>query len=254
MIYAITRSISPAFNKCELTHLERIPIDLELANLQHKAYEKCLADLGCQIYQLPMEPELADSVFVEDTAIVFNELAIITRPGAISRRQETLSIANALKSYRKLYHIEAPATIDGGDVLLVGKKVFIGLSLRTNTQAIEQIKEILSDYGYSVITAPVDNCLHFKSAVTVVSDNTLLINPDWVDRKVFGEMDIIEVDPTEPSAANALLIGDSVIFPSNYPKTNSILQKRGIRTKCLDISEVIKAEGAVTCCSLIFNN
>lgn len=254
MIYAITRSISPAFNKCELTHLERIPIDLELANLQHKAYEKCLADLGCQIYQLPMEPELADSVFVEDTAIVFNELAIITRPGAISRRQETLSIANALKSYRKLYHIEAPATIDGGDVLLVGKKVFIGLSLRTNTQAIKQIKEIISDYGYSVIIAPIDNCLHFKSAVTVVSDNTLLINPDWVDRKVFGEMDIIEVDPTEPSAANALLIGDSVIFPSNYPKTNSILQNRGIRTKCLDISEVIKAEGAVTCCSLIFNN
>lgn len=249
---AITRKVSPAINNCELTHLARTPIDLELANLQHKQYEQCLIDLGCQVNSLPAELDLPDSVFVEDTAIVFDELAIITRPGAESRRKETLSIAQALSPYRQLHHIKEPATIDGGDVLVVAKQVFVGLSSRTNNLAITLMQQILSDYGYSVIGIPISSCLHLKSAVTFIGNNTLLVNPNLIDVENFRQYKIIEVDTEEPLAANSLIIDNTLIFPSNYPKTKAILQNNGFKVISLDVSEIIKAEGAVTCCSLIF--
>ncbi len=253
MFKAITREISPAINNCELTHLQRTLIDLDLANLQHKQYEKCLVSLGCELYHLPAEEHLPDSVFVEDTAIVFDELAIITRPGALSRRQETLSIANALKTHRQLYYLQEPATIDGGDVLVVDKQIYIGISTRTNKEAFQQVSQILSPLGYSLTEVEVSNCLHLKSAVSLVSKNTLLLNPNWVDPQIFSKSKIITVDSSEPSAANGLLIGEQVIFPSNYPKTKSILLANHINVVAINISEIIKAEGAVTCCSLIFH-
>lgn len=253
MTKAITRKVSPAISKCELTHLTRTHIDLELANLQHKQYEQCLMDLGCQINSLSCELDLPDSVFVEDTAIVFDELAIITCPGAESRRRETVSIAQALSPHRQLHYIKEPATIDGGDVLVVGKQVFVGLSSRTNTLAVNQMQQILSNYGYSVIGISVSNCLHLKSAVTFIGNNTLLVNPDWINTEVFGQIKTIAVDTSEPSAANSLTIDNTLIFPSNYPKTKSILQNNGFKVISLDVSEIIKAEGAVTCCSLIFS-
>lgn len=249
---AITRKISPAINSCELTHLDRVDIDINLANLQHKHYEKCLSDLGCEVYSLPLEAQLPDSVFVEDTAIVFSELAIITRPGAESRRAETFSIAQALKDFKKLYYIKEPGTLDGGDVLVVGKQVFVGLSTRTNTEAISQLEEILFAYGYSVQGISVSECLHLKSAISLVSEDTLLVNPDWIELGAFVGIKTIFVDSSEPSAANALLINGKAIFPSNYPKTKAILESQGIKVISLDVSEIIKAEGAVTCCSLIF--
>jgi dimethylargininase len=252
MLIAITRQISPRFQECELTHLDRLPIDLELARTQHHEYEAALRDLGCEVISLPPEPDLPDSVFVEDVALVFDEVAIITRPGADSRKTETESIARALSPYRPLLTIEPPGTLDGGDVLRVGQTVYIGLSSRSNRSAVEQTQRFLAPYGYIVKGVEVTGCLHLKSAVTQVSEDTLLINPAWVDRSIFGEINLIEVDEGEPSAANAVWINSAIIYPTSFPKTQRRLKEAGLQLKIVNATEVAKAEGAVTCCSLIF--
>src|SRR5262245_23966723 len=138
MRVALTRDISPALASCELTHLPRVPIDVERARAQHREYEQALAEAGCEVQRLPSSAEMPDSVFVEDIAIVFDELAIVTRPGAESRRIEVQAIADALQKYRRLRCIAAPGTIDGGDVLVVGRRVYVGLSSRTNAEAVRQ--------------------------------------------------------------------------------------------------------------------
>lgn len=252
MLIAITRQISPRFNECELTHLDRQPIDLDLARAQHHQYEAALHELGCEVISLPPEPDLPDSVFVEDVALVFDEVAVITRPGADSRKPETESIARALAPYRTLFTIEAPGTIDGGDVLRVGKMVYVGLSSRSNRSGVEQLQTMIAPYGYTVQGVEVTGCLHLKSAVTQVNEDTLLINPAWVDRSIFGALKFIEVDKSEPSAANAVWIGEAMIYPSSFPKTQRRLEEAGLRLKIVAATEVAKAEGAVTCCSLIF--
>lgn len=252
MLIAITRQISPRFNECELTHLDRQPIDLELARTQHHEYEAALRELGCEVISLPAEADLPDSVFVEDVALVFDEVAIITRPGADSRKPETASIAQALKPYRTLCTIEAPGTLDGGDVLRVGKTVYIGLSSRSNPAAVEQTQKFLLPYGYSVKGVEVTGCLHLKSAATQVSEDTLLINPAWVDRSIFGPVRSIEVDEREPGAANAVWLARGVIYPAHYPHTQQRLADAGVSLRIIHATEVAKAEGAVTCCSLIF--
>jgi len=258
MMIAITREVSPAMENCELTHLSRQLIDIELARRQHQAYEEGLKILGCQVQRLPAEPDLPDSVFVEDAAVVFDEIAIITRPGAVSRRPETTSIARALTPYRRQYTIEPPGTVDGGDVLCVGKNVFVGLSSRSNAQAIEQMQNILSPYGYVVHSVIVRGFLHMKSAVTQIAHDTLLINPAWIDASIFGNMSIVAVDPRESYGANALWIGEGVIYPSNFPYTRQrieeALEKRSMRLVDVGVSELQKAEGAVTCCSLILKS
>jgi dimethylargininase len=252
MLMAITRQISPRFQECELTHFDRQPIDLELARAQHQQYEDALRDLGCAVISLSPEPNLPDSVFVEDVALVFDEVAVITRPGADSRKPESATIAQALSPYRRLFTIEAPGTIDGGDVLRVDKTVYVGLSSRSNQAGVEQLQRFLAPYGYVVKGVEVIGCLHLKSAVTQVSADTLLINPAWVDRAIFGEMKFIEVDASEGSAANGLWIDDTVLYPSSFPLTCQRLEGAGLHLKIVEATEVAKAEGAVTCCSLIF--
>lgn len=252
MRIAITRQVSPQIGQCELTHLERQVIDLELARRQHHQYEEALAALGCQVHCLPVEPDLPDSVFVEDTAVVLDEMAFITRLGADSRKPETTSIARALEPYRQLYTITAPGAVDGGDVLCLGKTIYVGLSSRSNQPAIDQMMVFMKPYGYTVKDVRVSGCLHLKSAVTQVADNTLLINPEWVETGIFKDMYFIEVDPSEPYGANALLIGNNLIYPSSYPRTQRRLEEHGLSVKTVDVSELIKAEGAVTCCSLVF--
>lgn len=249
---AITRQVSPNISQCELTHLDRQPIDVERAQLQHHHYETALATLGCQVLQLPAEPALPDSVFVEDTAVVLDEIAIITRPGADSRKPETVSIAAALQPYRTCCVIEAPGTVDGGDVLRLGKTLYVGLSSRSNQAALAQMADCLKPFGYTVQGVAVNGFLHLKSAVTQVAEHTLLINPAWIDASRFGDRQIIEIDPTESYAANSLLIGETIIYPTSYPRTRQRLEQAGIPVYAVDVSELIKAEGAVTCCSLIF--
>ena len=252
MRIAITRRVSPRIGQCELTHLPRRPIDFARASAQHLAYEECLAALGCEVHSLPAEPDLPDSVFVEDVAVVLDALAILTRPGAESRRAETAAVEQALAPHRELRRIEPPATLDGGDVLCVGRKVFVGLSARSNQAAVEQMRALLAPHGYVVQGVPFGGCLHLKSAVTEVGERTLLLNPAWVDARLFAGMECIEVAPEEPFAANALRIGETVVFPSAYPATLRRLEARGICVTTIDASELAKAEGGLTCCSLVF--
>ena len=251
MTIAITREISPRFAECELTHLERTPIDLETARTQHRAYVETLRNLGCEVIELPAEPDLPDSVFVEDTAVILPEVGITTRPGADSRKPETVSIIRVLTPLVRLVQIREPATLDGGDVLVMGKKMYVGVSTRSNREAIDQLNGKLSEYGYSVTGVPLQDCLHLKSAVTRVDDQTLLINKDWVNPSYFPDFDLIEVDSSEPYAANCLPVGGTIIFPTAFPQTCAKLAQRGYPVVTVEVSELAKAEGAVTCCSLI---
>jgi dimethylargininase len=248
---AITREVSPALVACQLTHLRRVPIDVERTRAQHRAYEDALRAAGYVVERLPAGPDMPDSVFIEDTALVFDELAVIARPGAESRRAETVAVAEALARYRPLRRIEAPATLDGGDVLVVGRHVFVGQSTRTNRAAVVQLRQLLAPYGYHVREVTVRGCLHLKSAVSAVGDRLLLLNPGWIDRAAFDGFEVVEVDPGEPSAANAVRLGDRIIFPAAFPATAGRLRARGLRLETVDASELAKAEGAVTCCSLI---
>lgn len=252
MLIALTRSVSPAFADCELTHVDRQRIDVTLAAAQHTAYEAQLAALGCAVRRLPAAPDLPDSVFVEDTALVFDEVAVITRPGAPSRRPEVYVVAEALKAYRPLREITAPGTLDGGDVLTLGHAVYVGLSRRTNAAGVDQLRAILTPFGYTVHAIPLTACLHLKSAVTQVADDALLLNPQWVDPASFNGWRLIEVAPDEPHAANALLVGGRVIFPAAHQRTAERLTQASIVIAPVDVSEIAKAEGGVTCCSLIF--
>ena len=251
MVIAITRGISPRFAECEITHIERTPIDLDLARAQHRRYVEMLQQLGCKVIELPPEADLPDSVFVEDTAFILPEMAVITRPGADSRKPETASIARALSPHINLVKVQEPATVDGGDILVLGKTIYVGLSTRSNPEAIDQLNELLLRYGYRVIGVTLRDCLHLKSAVTRVDEKTLLINKQWVDTSHFADFSLLDVDPSEPSAANCLTIAGSIIFSTAFPKTRSRLEARGYPVLALDVSELAKAEGAVTCCSLI---
>jgi len=251
MPIALIRRISPRFAECELTFAERVPIDLALAASQHNGYAQTLKSLGCEMVEMPALAEFPDSVFVEDTAFILPEAAVITRPGASSRRGEVDSIANALQPYRELLWVREPATVDGGDVLTLGKDIYIGLSTRSSVPALSQVHSLLSHFGYRVFLIPIRGCLHLKSAVTRINEDTLLLNPAWVDSEHFKKYELIPVDPSEPHAANILPIGDVCIFPSNYPLTQSRLDARDVKIIPLDLSEILKAEGAVTCCSLI---
>jgi dimethylargininase len=253
MTIAITRDVSPRFNECEITHIERTPIDVEVARAQHHEYVKALASLGCQVVELPAEADLPDSVFVEDTAFILDEVAVITRPGADSRKAETDSIIRALSPHRALVHVTEPATVDGGDVLVLGKNIYVGISTRSNNAAIRQLQELLDVYGYKVTGVEMHDCLHLKTAVTKVDENTLLINPNWVDNFHFKDFDWIIVDPSEPFAANCLPVNGEIIFPTSFPKTRAKLESRGYKIKAVTVDELAKAEGAVTCCSLIIS-
>ena len=253
MTIAITRDVSSRFNECEITHIDRAPIEVSIARAEHHEYVKALTQLGCQVIELPEEPDLPDSVFVEDTAFILDEAAVITRPGADSRKPETESITQALSPHRPLIHVTEPATVDGGDVLVLGKNIYIGISTRSNEASVRQIQELLDKYGYTVTGVEMHDCLHLKTAVTKVDEKTLLINQKWVDSFHFKNFDLIDVDPSEPFAANCLPVNGHIIFPTSFPKTRAKLESRRYKIQAVSVDELAKAEGAVTCCSLIIS-
>lgn len=255
MWFAITREISGAFQDCQLTHLPRVAIDLERARAQHDAYEWALVELGCTVRRVNSGAGMPDSVFIEDAAVVLREGAVIARPGAESRRAETPAVAEALARFGLSHRdIQEPGTLDGGDVLVVGRNVFVGASRRTNAAGINQLRQIVTRLGYRLRAVPVQDCLHLKSAVTAVAPKTLLINRNWVAADAFGDLRLIDVDDDEPHAANALLVGDVVICAAAFPKTRARLERHGLRVKVVDVDELAKAEGGVTCCSLLFES
>jgi dimethylargininase len=251
-LIAIVREISASMGACELSFVPREAIDMDLARRQHAAYQQALVQAGCRIIVLPAEDAMPDAVFVEDVALVLDEVAVMTRPGAESRRREGASVAGELSKHRPLLAINAPGTLDGGDVMRLGRTLYVGQSARSNATGVAQLRDLIAPLGYGVVAVPMGGCLHLKSALTAVADDTLLVNPDWVDPGVFAGLTLIEIDPDEPHAANALRVGETLIYPDCFPRTQAQLQAAGIRVHSLDVSELQKAEGAVTCCSLVF--
>lgn len=253
MPMAITREVSASLGGCELSFVPRLPIDVNRASAQHLAYRQALQTLGCEVVLLPAEPGLPDAVFVEDVAVVLDEVAVMTRPGAASRRAESASVAAALTRFRPLRTIVAPGTLDGGDVLRIGRQLFVGVAARSNAEGVAQLASLLQEFGYGVQGVPTRGCLHLKSAVTPLGDDLVLLQPAWVDPAAFAQFRVIEVDPAEPHAANVLCIGDGVLMPACFPRTRQRLLDAGVAVTTVDVSELQKAEGAVTCCSLVFD-
>jgi dimethylargininase len=253
MLTAITRKVSSSLADCELSFIERKPIDMEKARAQHHAYEALLEKLGAKVISLPEEKELPDSMFVEDPAIVLDEVAIICPLGTEARRREAPSLAAAIEPYRKLAHVKLPGMLEGGDVLRVGKKIFVGLTHRSNAEGIRQLAVITEHYGYDLTAVPVTGCLHLKSAVTYLGRNTLLGKREWFHWKRFEGFDWVDVDPGEPHAGNGLAIGESIVFPTSFPRTRARIEAKGFRVEPLDISELQKAESGLTCSSLLFD-
>src|SRR5438552_8896498 len=253
MLTAITRAVSSALADCELSFIERIAIDMEKARAQHHAYENALASLGARVISLAEEPELPDSMFVEDPAIVLDELAVVFPLGTETRRREAASLAKAISGFRKIETVNLPGTVEGGDVLRVGKKLFVGLTARTNEEGIRQLRAIVQPHGYEVIAVPVTGCLQLKSAVTHLGQNILLANRAWFDPAPLAGFEWIDVDPAEPHAGNALALNGTVIFPASFPRTRACIEAKGFRVLAVDIAELQKAESGLTCSSLLFD-
>jgi dimethylargininase len=248
---ALTRAVSPLLGDCELTHLDRSPIRIEKAAEQHPEYEKSLEKMGYVVRRLPDTAHLPDGVFVEDTAVVLPEIAVITRPGAASRREETKTMAEILQEYRELKFIEPPGTIDGGDVLVLGKNICIGLSTRSNREGIRQFKKHLEPFGYRVQGIPVSECLHLKTGIAVLEEDLLLINPQWVSPDHFPGFRFEKVHPDEPYGANVMRRNHYALCPSAFRHTAQKLDTLGYDMIVIDQSEMAKAEAGLTCCSVI---
>lgn len=253
MLMAITRQVSPALGQCELSYIERKPIDLEKARAQHREYERLLETHGARVISLPAERDLPDSMFVEDPALVLDEIAAMLPMGAASRRGETASLAKELAKFRELAYLEPPGTAEGGDILRIGRKIYAGKTKRTNEEGIRQLAAVLRPFDYEVRGIAVTECLHLKSAVTCLGRDTLLANREWFDAGAFSGYEWIDVDPAEPHAANALTLGDTVVLPASFAKTRARLDDHGFRVTTIDISELQKAEAGVTCSCLLFH-
>lgn len=254
MLIALTRGVSPSLGDCELQELDREPIDVAKAIEQHRCYERCLEGLGARVVTLPADARYPDGVFVEDPALVLDEIAIMTRMGAESRRGEGESIARALAEYRPLQWIREPGTLEGGDVMRIGKTLYVGQSRRTNEEGIARLGEFIAPFGYQLIAVPVHGCLHLKSACCYLGDETIIANRAWIDASQLAGFRIIDVPEDEPRSANVLRVGDTLILPEAFPKTRELLENAGFRVRAVDVSELAKAEGAVTCTCILFES
>ena len=250
---AITNAPSPLLAQCELTHLERTPIDHRVAVQQHQDYQAMLRACGAEVRALDVNREYPDSVFIEDTAIVLDELAVLCSMGAASRRGEPAGIEPALRKYRPVARVTLPATIDGGDVVHVDRTLLVGASSRTSAEGATALARIVERYGYRVRTVPVTGCLHFKSACTALPDGRLLVNPAWIDMHALADFETVAVPNEEPHAADVAFVGDIVCLAAEHPRTAALVESLGFTARTTPLSEFAKAEGAVTCLSLIFS-
>jgi dimethylargininase len=252
VLIALTRGVSPSLGDCELQDLTRQPIDIAKAIEQHRHYQRCLADLGAHILEIPADALYPDCVFVEDPVVVVDQAAVMTRMGVVSRRGEGAAIEQALTRFRPVLRLAEPATLEGGDVMRVGQTLYVGLSRRTNREGIRQLGELLDSFGYRVVPVPVHGCLHLKSACCYLGEQTILANREWIDMSALGDFGIIDVPGQEPRGANVLRIGETLVLPTSYPRTCELLRQAGFQLRTVDVSEFEKAEGAVTCTSVLF--
>ncbi|MBC8144790.1 MAG: dimethylargininase [bacterium] len=250
---AITRMVSDALALCELTFIDRQPINVQRARREHRDYIAILESLGVEVVQLPELPGMPDSVFVEDPAVVIDEVAIITPMGSDARRNEAASIAEALEKYRSLVYLDPPATLEGGDVMMIGRTLYVGRSSRTNAEGARQLARIVDRYGYRVVPVTMHGCLHLKTGCTYIGDKTIVINNNWIDTSAFGEYELIEVHIDEPFGANTLTINEHVIVPSEMESTSKLITARGFDVVTVELSELAKAEAGATCLSIVFD-
>jgi dimethylargininase len=254
MWIALTHVVSPNINNCELTFMNRKPIDYQLATQQHENYCSLFRACGAEVVKLSESLAHPDCCFTEDTAIVVDELGIICSMGVSSRRGEISAVEKELAKYRPIAHINLPAMIEGGDVLQIGKKIFVGISKRTNAQGIEEVTKLLKPKGYEVIPVHVKGSLHLTTAASVIDDETFLLNPLWVDTGPFKNFNLLYSPEDEPWGANTFRVGDTICAEASFPKTIELLRKHHGRVETLDISEFRKAEAGLSCLSLIFRN
>jgi dimethylargininase len=252
---AFTRAVSPLLAQCELTHLDRVPIDAREADRQHAAYEAALAAAGFDVIRLAALPDHPDAVFVEDTALLLGDHAMILRPGAASRANETESTAAGLVDHFILHHLEG-GFVDGGDVLRIGDTIYVGQSTRTDAAGISNLRRLVAPLGYRVVEAALRDCLHLKTGATLAGPDAsearvLLFNPRSVDPAQFAGVEPLAIEGAEAAAANCLRVGDRLIVPAGNPRTVERLRGRGFNVVEVDVSELQKAESGVTCMSLI---
>lgn len=253
MLTAVTRAVSRSLVNCELTWLDREPIDIDRAIAQHHAYEALLAELGVRVISLPALEEHPDAVFVEDPALVFDEVAVVTSMGCESRRGERASLASALAKFRPVIHMRDPARLEGGDVMRIGKELYVGISARTDAAGVAELAELLQPCGYRVTAVELRDCLHLKSACSFIGNNTILINQNWLDTTALRGYRFLDVAESEPAAANALVVNGTVVIPSAWPATAQRLETAGFPVRVVDVTELLKAESGVTCSSLLFH-
>ncbi|MCH2135463.1 MAG: arginine deiminase family protein [Phycisphaerales bacterium] len=251
MDIAIIRPVSRSIQNCELTHMDRTVICPDTAQAQHDQYARTLESLGVQVQELPPLHDHPDAVFVEDTVVVVDEVAVLTRPGAASRRGEVESMRHGIEKHRSTVQIDGKATLEGGDVIQVGRTIYVGRSTRTNDEGIRQLVGHLEPHGYDVKAVPVPGALHLKTACAHLGNGRLIANPNWIDVSLFHGLDIIEVHEDEPFAGNAVQVNDTLIFSSQYPQTASRLERHGLTLALVDSSELAKAEGSLTCKSVL---
>lgn len=296
----LCRKVSPNLDKCELTCIDRAPLDVQRAAHQHSGYVSALArpftvgqasvQPAVRVTELDQLPDFPDSMFVEDVCVMFDELAVLTRPGAESRRGEVACIEHAVRRLRKeVRAVREPGTVDGGDVLVVGKRVYVGQSARTNAAGFSQLASFVRDFGYTCAAVDLarerpgravqQDCMHLKCAATKLDEDTVLCNPQWVRPDVFTVhgLRVVAIDCSEPDAANVLSFAVTddelklrlrrVFVPKAYPATLSVIREQyaertsgsvdaqGFETVVdvvvLEVDEIAKAEGALTCCSLL---
>lgn len=250
-LVAITHVPSARLEAGERTYVGHDAIDVGMARLQHAMYEDALRSCGARVVQLDVNRDLPDCVFVEDTAIVLDEVAVMMSMGVDSRRAEPAGIEAALRQWREIERVALPATIDGGDVVRCGRALYVGESQRTNRAGIAALREIVSAYGYTVTAVPVRACLHLKSACSALPDGSFLVNRHWIDVSPLPPDRLAQVPPGEPWAGDVLVIGEQIIVPSSCPGTADTLRARGWTVRPVDVSEFAKAEGGVTCMSLV---
>lgn len=253
-LIAITRAPSSRMHACERTYVDEAPIDAELAIRQHAAYEDALRACGARVIQIGGDRDLPDCVFVEDTAIVLDEIAVLMSMGAPSRRGEVPAIEAALREFRPIAQVGMPATIDGGDVVVSGRDLFVGLSQRTNQEAVGRLRSILSPFGYRVTAVPVRRCLHLKSACSALPDGRMFVSADLIDASPLAGHGLVRVPDGEELAGDVLVIGDRIIVSDAFPESIARLSSLGWTVIPVSVSEFAKAEGGVTCMSLVFRD
>jgi len=249
---AITHVPSPKMEQCERTYVARASIDYDRAVRQHEEYCRMLRASGADVVTLYINRDLPDCAFVEDTAIVLDEVAVLASMGAESRRAEPAGIELELGKYREIHRVETPATIEGGDVLCVGRKLLVGVSSRTNRAGVNALEAVVRPYGYEIVLVPVRHCLHLKTACTALPDQSLLVNPAWFDVRDLRGFELVPVPEAEPWAANVALVGNRVCVAADHVESGGVIRKRGFEVHAIDLSEFAKAEGGVTCLSILF--